>query len=403
MSSADEYSCPSLTSSRFLPIPRRRRRYPRQFSLFCRLSMNSFGVSSPTWQFCIPPSTLSTSLYFWLRAVFASRIHQLARPEEPSHYLFYTNQWVALKRSKFVNFVDPENPCAGCVLPQMWWLSDSAPSGSAAFSGSINSFTPPGKNRDTDSRSAHPQAAGSLSRPPISSRWPTLISSCAICLYATSSRRIHLEKVFIIDPNRAWDITMLPDTFYVPDGLNADPVPSHCLTLFIFAPLRQFQGSALSCTDHAALFPLLDLRCRAACHPEIDLVTVDDRYWRYGGIARYVFCHEESLAPSIESVLSDCKSSILSTDHLGCSQYRICWCTFLLNFQHVILASRYIGVLLFSKYFEETLDNLKSIYLLAELNLLECYIHFLLEFGCDEPLSCRSLEGPHCFNVHLYC
>jgi hypothetical protein len=31
-----------------------------------------------------------------------------------------------------------------------------------------------------------------------------------------------------------------------------------------------------------------------------------------------------------------------------------------LRFEHVLLASRYVGTLLFSKYCEETLENLKS-------------------------------------------
>ena len=36
--------------------------------------------------------------------------------------------------------------------------------------------------------------------------------------------------------------------------------------------------------------------------------------------------------------------------------------------------------------------------------LFECYVHFPLEFGSNEPLSCRSLEGPHhSKRCILYC
>jgi len=79
-----------------------------------------------------------------------------------------------------------------------------------------------------------------------------------------------------------------------------------------------------------------------------------------------------------------------------------------LHFEHVLLASRYVGTLLFSKYFEETLENLKSMLggggALAD-HLFECYAHFLFEQGRDEPLTCHSLDGLHfydvSFNLHL--
>jgi hypothetical protein len=116
--------------------------------------------------------------------------------------------------------------------------------------------------------------------------------------------------------------------------------------------------------------------------------------------------------PSIESAISDsqARESIRSVGqpsqlfptshmllHLSVDEN--------MHFQHVDLASRYVGVLLFSKYFQETLDNLKSMLgaggALAG-HLFECYVHFLFEYGRDEPLSCRSLEGLHHSNVHLY-
>jgi hypothetical protein len=55
-----------------------------------------------------------------------------------------------------------------------------------------------------------------------------------------------------------------------------------------------------------------------------------------------------------------------------------------MHFEHVILASRFIGHLLFSKYLDETLENLKSMLCAGDAfsrYLFECYIHFLFEHG----------------------
>ena len=223
------------------------------------------------------------------------------------------------------------------------------------------------------------------------------------------------EKVFVVDRESAGNVAMSPNTFYVLDGLNADPVLSQCLTLYISSPCDNFKDWHYHAQTTPLYFPVWTLdelrQCRAACYPEIDLATVDDRYRRYGGIARYMFCREEP--PSIESVLSDSNarkyiryvyepSRLFPTSHmlvhLSVDEN--------MHFHRVVLASRYIGVLLFAKYFEETLAHLKSILRDRDAlagDLFECYVHFLFEFGCDEPLSCRSLEGPHHPNLHMYC
>jgi hypothetical protein len=54
-----------------------------------------------------------------------------------------------------------------------------------------------------------------------------------------------------------------------------------------------------------------------------------------------------------------------------------------LQLQHVVLASQYIGSLLFEKYFDETYDRLTSLLgtggALAG-HLFECYVHFLFKY-----------------------
>lgn len=67
-----------------------------------------------------------------------------------------------------------------------------------------------------------------------------------------------------------------------------------------------------------------------------------------------------------------------------------------MHFKHVVLASRHVGILLFSRYYQETLENLKPLLgsggALAG-HLFECYVHFLFEYGYGDPLICRSLDG----------
>jgi hypothetical protein len=226
---------------------------------------------------------------------------------------------------------------------------------------------------------------------------------------------IRSENVFKVDRRRAEDLAILSDTFYVLDGLNADPVPSQCLTLFISSPRNNnFKDWHYHAQIKPSYFPVWSLdelrQCRAVCYADIDLGIVEDRYRQYGGIARYVFWPGEP--PSIESVIgdSDARKSIRSVgdpSQLFPSSHMLLHLSVDENmeFQHVVLASRHVGVLLFSKFFQETLDNLKSMLgaggALAG-HLFECYVHFLFEYGRDGPLSCRSLEGLHRSNTHLY-
>ena len=71
------------------------------------------------------------------------------------------------------------------------------------------------------------------------------------------------------------------------------------------------------------------------------------------------------------------------------------------HYHHLVLASRYIGVLLFSRHFQQMFERLKEVLggggaLGFAESLFECDIHFLFENGYNQPLICRSLEGLHC-------
>jgi hypothetical protein len=65
-------------------------------------------------------------------------------------------------------------------------------------------------------------------------------------------------------------------------------------------------------------------------------------------------------------------------------------------FTHIVLASQYVGVLLFSKYYRETLESMESMLgsggALAG-HLFECYVHYLFVHGDTKDLACRLLDG----------
>jgi hypothetical protein len=217
------------------------------------------------------------------------------------------------------------------------------------------------------------------------------------------------DKVFDVDRPTAYQFARDSNTFYILDGPDADPVTSMCLTLFISSPRSErFKDWHYHAQITPSYFPVWSLdelhSCRELCYPQITVETVDDRYRKYGGIARYVFWTGRD-PPSIEAVLEDSNarksiraigepSQIFPSSHMLLHLF----VDEELQFKHVVLASRYVGVLLFSKYFAETLQNLnESLGGGGALggHLFECYVHYLFQFGREQPLICRSLEGLH--------
>ena len=212
----------------------------------------------------------------------------------------------------------------------------------------------------------------------------------------------NLDKVFYIDRNAALKLAINNQTFYILDGLDAKPVHSECLTLFIASPrsnhFKDWHYHAQITPSYFPVWSLNELRdCRALCYPEFDVATVDR-----GGIARYVFWPNEE-PPSLEGVIADSNArksfrSAGDPSQLFPSSHMMLHISVdeNLHFQHIVLASRHVGYLLFDKYFDETLERLKSLLggrsALAG-HLFECYAHFLLEHGHPHPFNCRSLEG----------
>ena len=178
------------------------------------------------------------------------------------------------------------------------------------------------------------------------------------------------DYVYIVDRMTAERIACRRDTFYVIDGNNAKPVHSKCLSLFISSPLNNtFKDWHYEAKVSPWYFPVWSLEelhnCRAYCYPNISVQDVLLRYKKYGGVARYVFCTDEKL-PGIECAVadSDARKSLWSA---GQPSQKFPMSHMLLHisvdttlrFEHIILASRYVGRELFSKFFSETFELLK--------------------------------------------
>jgi hypothetical protein len=245
---------------------------------------------------------------------------------------------------------------------------------------------------------------------------PLLCDTPILYQFMTNFFLIQSDIVSIVTRGVASAIAMRPETFYLLDGLNADPLHSKCLTLFISSPRNDyFKDWHLHQTITPLYFPVWSWdelqQCRKSCLLGISEETVKNRYERYGGIAHYVYWQPGD-PPSLEAAVAD-SNARKSLHSVGDpSQLFPTSQMFLhvhadenLHFKHVLLASRYVGTLLFSKYFEETLESLKSMLggggALAG-HLFECYAHFFFENGHDKPLTCRSLDGLHFCDVSFH-
>ena len=209
----------------------------------------------------------------------------------------------------------------------------------------------------------------------------------------------------------AHKIAIEEETFYILDGDDAEDVPSHCLTLFISSPrdyFRSWLDEVMTTSPYFPVWTLDELRkCRMLCYGTIAQTVVDDRYSQYGGIPRYVFCPPAEL-PSLENVIADSDAresirAIWNPSDMFPTSHILLHISVDENFHyhHLVLASRYIGVLLFSRHFQQMFERLKEVLgdggaLGFAESLFECYIHFLFENGYNQPLICRSLEGLHC-------
>jgi hypothetical protein len=167
-----------------------------------------------------------------------------------SEIRLYTGQWMALKRSsRFISTDGRElrSLTAGCVLRldnsssmlavsdcdevtavfvrqcYILWFSEflagvaERPKGKFALSSS------PGCGKT--------MATNVIFK--LANSTPLLQDKPILYQFSSAFFYFHSDKVISVDRNKAIEFAVLPETFYILDGRDADPVHSICLTLFI--------------------------------------------------------------------------------------------------------------------------------------------------------------------------
>lgn len=243
-----------------------------------------------------------------------------------SEISLFSKQWIALKRSSL--FINPDGtsdklkPTPGCVLR----LNDSSPMLQVSDCDEVTAvfirecyilwFTqfllgvkqrPHGKFAPSSSPGLG-KTMGTNLVIKLADSDPLLRDRPILYQFSSDFFYLHSDKVIIVSRIQAVEIAAHPKTFYILDGHNADPVLSTCLTLFISSPrsnnFKDWYYHAQIIPSYFSVWSLSELRqCRELCYRAIDEATVDARYRKYGGIARYVFW-KNGEPPSLEGVIA---------------------------------------------------------------------------------------------------
>ena len=203
------------------------------------------------------------------------------------------------------------------------------------------------------------------------------------------------------------DLITKSSTFYIIDGNMAKPLLSTCLTFFVSSPRNdKFQNWCKQQKTTPLYLPVWTLEeletCHPECYPDLSSKDLHSRFRRYGGIARTVFWTMGDV-PSIDAAVNE-SNARKSINSVGIPSKMFPTSHMLLHiivnsnlgFQELDIASDYIGVLLLEKYFDETMEKLKS--LIGDRgalggHLFECYMHFIFQHSDKLEFLHRSLEG----------
>lgn len=206
------------------------------------------------------------------------------------------------------------------------------------------------------------------------------------------------------------------DTLYVIDGSKSDPLPSHCVTLFISSPRSDtFQDFKKQRNAKVWYFPVWSFAelsdCRGTCYPLLPEDVLKDIFRVYGGVARRAF-YDCSIGasddhPAMETALADANvvaslraigdpSKIFPTAHtllhmiVSDGSHK-----FPYQFLHVDIASEFVGDQLWARYHAQMIKNLKEMFggSPSEISrhLFEIYGHHIFSKG-GKTLKCRDLD-----------
>lgn len=273
----------------------------------------------------------------------------------------YTNQWIALKdHSQFFHmrwlsgysYVSDTKPCAGDILhlrdssglsSMLAIMSESkhAPSYLRLHTSAIITWFDRFLLDIKDRRTGKLGTIYFLKMAFFAPELPILFQ------YEMAFFYINLDKVRRILPkmkkhSTSWMATTLG---------RCRPAAWHCSSCPLGVTTSETGLFMCRSLHHTSLYGSLQelYDCRVLCYEMLTQEVVEDRYRQYGGIAHYVFW-EPSQPPFVDIDARNCIHAV----HDLCLEWphcRTCYCTSLLtknvHFQHLVLASRYVGALLF--------------------------------------------------------
>ncbi|KAI8828112.1 hypothetical protein BJ741DRAFT_713848 [Chytriomyces cf. hyalinus JEL632] len=273
------------------------------------------------------------------------------------------------------------------------------------------------KDRDAFPVVATPSASTSASSSSLLASSSRSFKPIRVLYHAGSSYICYdLETYSVVGKSKldAEVIVRQPDTFYIIDGRDSQPAPSSCVSLFIASPrsdhYKEFVKQRKAMEWYFPTWASAELQsCHDGCYLTLPMVTVLERYRRYGGVARSIFYPNQPKAPDkMEAALADVDAVkgvrnignptkiflhvIVSDD----GQYQ---------FKCVDIASDYIGEQLWEKHAAQMITNLKEMFggcpNEISRHLFEIYGHRVFSTGGRTP-KCRNLVTNKTSNLTLH-
>jgi len=205
-----------------------------------------------------------------------------------------------------------------------------------------------------------------------------------------------------------------PETFYIVDGRDSIPLPSSCVTMFISSPRSgQYKEYVKQKMATEWFFPVWTIeelqKCYNLCYQALPENSFLERIRIYGGVARYVFHKDFSLAvpKKMAAALSDV-NAVRGVKHVGEPTDIFGESHTLLHmiigvdennrpFQFIGLdvASKYVGEKLWELHYSQMIINLQVMFGGSpneiSRHLFEIYGHRIFSKG-GKTLKCRDLQ-----------
>jgi len=227
------------------------------------------------------------------------------------------------------------------------------------------------------------------------------------------------EKIVCDSKENAYILVRDPETLYIIDGRDSEPLLSSCVVLFISSPRsEQYKEFVKQKTAKQFFLPVWTFEelqnCRMCCYSSLPLDLICSRYQIYGGAARPVFHSDFTwMLEDMGAALADV-DAVKGVRHIG-SPTKIFQTTHTLlhiivsddglyRFLHVDVASKYVGEQLWQLHHAQMIINMQEMFSGSpneiSRHLFEIYGHLIFSRG-GKKLKCKNLEDESVSEITL--